>query len=160
MFRSWRTGTLMTAMNRAASAPAQLGEFLAELVDVVLPQHSRRDEYLTARGNAGPVAREDLRHERHRLVAELERLLHHGAGDRAGLDARERFILFVEGDDRHLADLVRVPDSIENRRPVVAPQADERAYIGMGHESLRDVRLGAHPIGVVGADVENLDLRA
>ena len=98
--------------------------------------------------------------QRHRLVAELERLLHHGAGDRARLDARERLILFVEGDDRHLADLVRVPDGIENCRAVVAPQADEGGDIGMGHESLRDVCLGAHPIGVVGADVENLDLRA
>ena len=140
--------------------PRSSVSFVPEFVHVVLSQHPRRDEHLSARGNAGPVAREDLRHERHRLVAELERLLHHGTGDRARLHARQRLILFIKGDDRHLANLVRVPDGIENCRAVVAPQADEGSHIGMGHESLRDVCLGAHPICVVGADIENLDLRA
>src|SRR3954465_8652648 len=105
-----------------ASASAKLGESLSELVHVVLSQHPGRNEYLTSRGNTRPVAGEDFGHERHRLVAELERLLHHGAGGRARLDAGKRLVLFVEGDDRHLADLVRVTDGIENRRSVVAPE--------------------------------------
>src|SRR3954469_113897 len=87
MFRSWRTGTPMTAESMPASAPAKLGESLSEVVHVVLSQHPGRNEYLTSRGNTRPVAGEDFGHERHRLVAELERLLHHGAGDRARLDA-------------------------------------------------------------------------
>ena len=83
------------------------------------------------RGDAGSVPGEDLGHEGHRLVAELERLLHYRAGDGARLHAGERLVLFVERDDRHLADLVGVADGIENRRPVVAPQADERGNIDL-----------------------------
>ena len=47
----------------------------------------RGDEDLVARRDAGAVALQDLRQQRDRLVAELERLLHDRADDRAGLDA-------------------------------------------------------------------------
>src|SRR3954469_1701044 len=161
MLRSSRTGTPIPAEPVwDASATAKLGQFLPELVDVVLSQHSRRDEHLMARRNTGFVASQDLRHERHRLVAELEWLLHDGASDGARLDAGQRLVLFIERDDRHLPDLVRIADGIENCRAVVAPQPDEGGHIGVRHERLRDVRLRAYAIGVVGAHIENLNLGA
>src|SRR4051794_20301608 len=132
----------------AWSAPAKLCEFFPELVHVVLPQYSRRDEHLMAGGNARFVTREALRHEGHSLIPELERLLHHRARDRTRLDARECLVLFVEGDDRHLADLVRVADGVEDRRAVITPEADKGGDLGMGHKSLGDVRFGAHAIGI------------
>src|SRR4051812_24305310 len=132
MSRSCRTGTSMTyGMNAGASATAQLHQLLPKLVDVILSQHLGRDEHLPTGGDAGSVAGEDLRHQCHRLVAELERLLHDGAGDGARLDARQRLVLFVERDDRHLANFVRVADGVDNRRTVVAPQANESGDIGM-----------------------------
>src|SRR5687768_14785842 len=100
MFRSCRSGTLMTERsNQPASAPAQLGQRLEERVDVVLAQNLRRDEQLTVGGHDRPIAPEHLRHARHRLVTELERLLHDRAGNRAVLDARERLVFLVERDD-------------------------------------------------------------
>ena len=101
-----------------------------------------------------------LREQRDRLVAELVRLLHDGADDRARLDARQRLVVFVERDDLDLADPAGVADRVEDRRAVVAPQADERRDVGMAHEHLGDVRLGADLIGVVRANVDDLDRRA
>ena len=101
-----------------------------------------------------------LRQQRDRLVAELERLLHHGADDRAGLDARQRLVVLVERDDLDLADLAGVADRVEDRGTVVAPEPDERGDVGMAHEHLGDVRFRADLIGIVRADVDDLDLRA
>ena len=107
--------------------------------------------------NAGAIALERLRQQRDRLVAELVRLLHDGADDRARLDARQRLVVFVERDDLHLPDLARIADGVENRRAVVAPQPDERGDVGMADEHLGHVRLGPDLIGVVGAHVDDLD---
>ena len=66
-----------------------------------------------------------LRHIDDRLIAELERLLHDGAFDGAAGDATERVFFFVESDDFDFADFVGALHRFQNRRAVVAPQADE-----------------------------------
>ena len=106
MPRSWRTGAPMCRVT-LAQRPRSSSSFVRNSSTLFCRDHHRRHEHLAAGRNAGSVAREGLGQERHRLVAELERLLHDGADDRAGLDARERLVVFVEGDDLHLADLVR-----------------------------------------------------
>ena len=63
-------------------AAAELHELRPELVHVVLANHHRRNEQLTARRNARPIAFEDLGDQGDRLVPELERLLDNGPDDR------------------------------------------------------------------------------
>ena len=110
---------------RARSPAAELRERRPELVDVVLPYHSRRDEHLAPRRNAGSISLERLLQQRDRLEAELVGLLHDRADDRARLDARQRLVIFVERDDLHLPDPAGIPHGVENRGAVVAPQPDE-----------------------------------
>ena len=108
-----------------------------------------------SRGNAGAIAGERLLQQRDRLVAELVRLLDDGADDGARLDAGQRFVVFVERDDLHLSDPARIPDGVENRWTVVAPQPDEGGDVGMADEHLGHVRLRSNRIGVVGAHVDD-----
>src|SRR4029079_15276403 len=96
------------------SPAAELGDLRSELVDSVLPDDHRGDEDLLARGNAGAIALQSFFEQRYRPLAEFERLLHHGADDRARLHARQRLIVFVEGDDLDLTDLAGVAHGVED----------------------------------------------
>ena len=73
------------------------------------------------------------------------------------LTPRQRFVVFVERDDLHLPDSARIPDGVENRWTVVAPQSDEGGDVGMADQHLRHVRLGSNRIGIVGAHVDDRD---
>src|SRR2546421_10529538 len=136
--------SLPTAYCLLLSTPAQLVDLFRELLDAVALDDLRLDKLPLVRRNHGLVAREHLRHHLDCLIAELVGLLYDRVVDRADFDARERLVLLVEGNDLHLPRLPGVAHRVQNRRPVVAPQADETSDIRVFDERVRDVRLRAH----------------
>ena len=78
----------------------------------------------------------------HRLVAELERLLHDGRVDEAVLDRLQRLLVLVEGDQDaglSLRDEARTAPAM--RRAVVRPEADRQHQVGIAGQRVLDVLL-------------------
>ena len=151
MPRSWRTGGGVTGRGVARASPGTRRRCSAGYLGW--------NEHLATGRDAGSVAIEHLGEQRHRPVAELVGLLHHGSRDRAGLHTRKRFVVLVEGNDLHLADSSRIADGAEDCRAVVAPQPDQRCHVGVADERLGYVRLCPHLVGVVGPNVDDRDRR-
>src|SRR5437764_4776954 len=139
---------------------AELVDLFDEVVHVVLLDDARGDENLLGRGDHRAVAAFNLRHHLHGLVAELVGLLDDCPLDEAVLDALERVVFLVEGDDLDLAGLARVLDGAEDRRAFVGPEAAHRRHFGVLDDGVGRVRLGAHAVGVVRAHVYDLDVGA
>ena len=111
-------------------------------------------------GDERPIAAHGLRHPLDRLIAELVRLLHDRRMNGARLDAGQRLVGLVERDDLHLADLARLAHGIEDGGAVVAPQSDQRLDVGIAHQRVGGVRLRPHIIDIVGAHVDDADVRS
>src|SRR6185312_7822001 len=82
----------------------------------------------------GPVAASHRRQHFHRLIAVVVRVLHHGSLDLAGGDRLERYRVFVEADDLHLADQRIGFYRREDGRRVISVKADH-ANIGDASET-------------------------
>ena len=133
---------------------------MRELLDVRAVHHQRRHDDLLRCGNERSIAAQRLRHPHDRLIAELERLLHDRGVNRAVFDAGQRLVGLVEGDDLHAADLAGLAHGVENRRAVVAPQPDEALDVRISHQRVGRVRLRPHVVHIVGAHVDDADVRA
>src|ERR1700752_910410 len=148
------------AATRLLPSSAKRIDLLSELFDVRLFDRQRRDEYLFARRNAGAIALENLGHQLHRLIPKLEWLLHHGRINGVIPNAVEGFIFFVKGDDFHLAKLACVAHRAENGRAFIGPESDQSGDVRLIHERVRGVGFCADAIGIVGAHIDDLHIRA
>ena len=132
----------------------QLG---GEVVDVVFGDGEGGDVDFFGVGDEAFFAAKGFGDEFHRLAAELEGLLDDGGDDGAGFDAVEGGLVFVEADDLDFADFVGFLDGFEDGGAVVGPEADQAGDVGIFDERVLDVGFGADGVGVIGADVEDLD---
>ena len=126
-------------------------------VQVVLLDGLGRDDDQLAGRDAALVALGELVQQLDGLVAERVRVLDDGAVDGAALDAVQRALLLVEADDLDLADLAGVLDGAGDGGAVVAPDADQAGQVRVLDQRVGGVGLGAGVVGVVGADVEDLE---
>ena len=108
-------------------------------------------------GNLRLVAIEVVGDQVRALGAPLIGVLHDRAGERALGDGAERDRVFVEGDDRDLAELAGVPQRFVHARRVVRVEADHAVDVRVGDEHVVDVGAGAGLVDVVTADVDQLE---
>ncbi len=92
------------------------------------------------------------------MIAEFERLLDDGGEDRAFLYTSERLVFLVEADDLDLVEISGLFDSAQDRRAVVAPEADHASDVSVFNERVSGVGFGTCAVGIVGANVDDLDL--
>src|SRR5215510_15209084 len=142
------------------AAPSQPINFRGEFFDAVLLDRQRLDDLLFVRRDPRFIAPDGLRQENHRLIAELERLLHDGRVDRALFDSGQGLVFFVEGDDLHFADFAGLSDRAQYGGTVIRPEADHPGDVRIIDQRGGDIIFGAHAVGVVGADVNDIDVRA
>src|SRR5262245_53860252 len=152
--------TAKDLISLSLAAPSQPIDFRGEFFDAVLLDRQRLDDLLFARRDPGFIAADSLRQENHRLIAELERLLHDGRVNRSLFDAGQGLVFFIEGDDLHFADFAGLSDRAQYGGTVIRPEADHPGDVRIIDQRGGDIIFGAHAVGVVGADVNDIDVRA
>src|SRR5437762_13377270 len=109
---------------QSLAAPAELVDLLRKLFDVGFLHCDRRHKDLFAWWNLRSVAVQNLRHQLHRAVTKLKRLLHDRGVNRTSFDSAQRLIFLVEGNDFHLVEFVRFSDRRQNRWSIVGPETN------------------------------------
>src|SRR5215217_5141500 len=149
---------LLTAERLAAATePVDL---FRKLFNVGFLHRERWYEDLLAARNLRLVAIQDLRHQFHRSITKLKRLLHDRGVNGAVFDPAQGLVFFVERDNFHLVGFVGFSDSRENCRSIVGPEANHAGDVGIIHEGVGGIRFCANAIRVVSTHVDNLHIRS